>query len=232
LVHPGLSALPGARHILVLGGGDGLAVRELLKYPAVENITLVDLDPEMTKLFSTHPVLSELNEHSLTQPRVHVINADAFTWLDTNTNSYDFVVVDFPDPTNYSLGKLYTTAFYRLLARHLSANGLFVVQSTSPLYARQSYWCIVQTLQEAGLRTYPYHVYVPSFGEWGFVLAGHSPFEPPPRLPTGLKFLSARNVPELFLFPNDMLPIPVESNHLNDQVLVRYYEREWKEISR
>jgi spermidine synthase len=232
LVHPGLSALPGARHILVLGGGDGLAVRELLKYPAVENITLVDLDPEMTKLFSTHPVLSELNEHSLTQPRVHVINADAFTWLDTNTNSYDFVVVDFPDPTNYSLGKLYTTAFYRLLARHLSANGLFVVQSTSPLYARQSYWCIVQTLQEAGLRTYPYHVYVPSFGEWGFVLAGHSTFEPPPQLPTGLRFLSARNVPELFLFPNDMLPIPVESNHLNDQVLVRYYEREWKEISR
>jgi spermidine synthase len=232
LVHPGLSALPGARHILVLGGGDGLAVRELLKYPAVESVTLVDLDPEMTKLFSTHPVFSELNQHSLTQPRVHVINADAFTWLDTNTNSYDFVVVDFPDPTNYSLGKLYTTAFYRLLARHLSANGLFVVQSTSPLYARQSYWCIVQTLREAGLRTYPYHVYVPSFGEWGFVLAGHTSFVAPQQLPTGLRFLSARNVPELFIFPNDMLPVPVESNHLNDQVLVRYYEREWKEISR
>jgi spermidine synthase len=232
LVHPGLSALPGARHILVLGGGDGLAVRELLKYPAVESITLVDLDPEMTRLFSTHPVMSELNRHSLTQPRVHVINADAFIWLDTNNNSYDFVVVDFPDPTNYSLGKLYTTAFYRLLARHLSANGLIVVQSTSPLYARQSYWCIVQTLQEAGLRTYPYHVYVPSFGEWGFVLAGHSTFEPSQQLPAGLRFLSARNVPELFLFPNDMLPVPVESNHLNDQVLVRYYEREWKEIAR
>jgi spermidine synthase len=232
LVHPGLSALPGARQVLVLGGGDGLAVRELLKYPTVESITLVDLDPEMTKLFSTHPVFSELNQHSLTQPRVHVINADAFTWLDTNTNIYDFVVVDFPDPTNYSLGKLYTTAFYRLLARHLSANGLFVVQSTSPLYARQSYWCIVQTLQEAGLRTYPYHVYVPSFGEWGFVLAGHTAFEAPQQLPAGLKFLSARNVPELFLFPNDMLPVQVESNHLNDQVLVRYYEREWKEIAR
>jgi spermidine synthase len=232
LVHPGLSALPGARHVLVLGGGDGLAVRELLKYPTVENITLVDLDPEMTKLFSKHPVFSELNQHSLTQPRVHVINADAFTWLDTNTNIYDFVVVDFPDPTNYSLGKLYTTAFYRLLVRHLSANGLFVVQSTSPLYARQSYWCIVQTLQEAGLLTFPYHVYVPSFGEWGFVLAGHTQFEAPQQLPAGLKFLSARNVPELFLFPNDMLPVPVESNHLNDQVLVRYYEREWKEIAR
>ena len=87
-------------------------------------------------------------------------------------DQFDFVVVDFPDPTNYSLGKLYTAAFYRLLSNHLSASGMLVVQSTSPLFARQSYWCIAETLKEAGLRTYPYHVYVPSFGEWGFVLAG------------------------------------------------------------
>ena len=141
-------------------------------------------------------------------------------------------MVDFPDPTSYSLGKLYTSAFYRLLAKHLSVNGLFVVQSTSPLFARQSYWCIVDTLKEAGLRTYPYHVYVPSFGEWGFVIASHAAYEPPRQLPPGLRFLSARNVPELFIFPNDMLPVPVEANHLNDQVLVRYYEREWKDIAR
>ncbi|MGI8744944.1 MAG: polyamine aminopropyltransferase [Bryobacteraceae bacterium] len=232
LVHPALAALPGARRVLVLGGGDGLAVRELLKYPAVESITLVDLDPEMTGLFSTHPVLSQLNQHSLTAPRTHVINADAFPWLDRVQDQFDLAVVDFPDPTSYSLGKLYTTAFYRLLAKHISANGLFVVQSTSPLFARQSYWCIVETLKQAGLRTYPYHVYVPSFGEWGFVIASHAPYEPPRQLPPGLRFLSARNVPELFTFPNDMLPIPVDANHLNDQILVRYYEREWKDIAR
>jgi spermidine synthase len=232
LVHPGLSALPGARRVLVLGGGDGLAVRELLKYPSLESITLVDLDPEMTRLFSTHPVLSGLNQHSLTAPKVHVINADAFPWLDSVQDQFDFVVVDFPDPTSYSLGKLYTAAFYRLLSKHLSAGGLLVVQSTSPLFARQSYWCIVDTLKEAGLRTYPYHVYVPSFGEWGFVLAGKTPFEPPQQVPPGLRYLSARNIPDLFVFPNDMLPVPVQSNHLNDQILVRYYEREWKEIAR
>ena len=122
LVHPGLAALPGARRVLVLGGGDGLAVREILKYPAVESITLVDLDPEMTRLFSTHPMLVHAQRRFAHQaPRVHVINADAFPWLDSRpASSFDFVVVDFPDPTNYSLGKLYTTAFYRLLARHLS----------------------------------------------------------------------------------------------------------------
>ena len=107
-----------------------------------------------------------------------------------------------------------------------------MVQSTSPLFARQSYWCIVETLKEAGLRTYPYHVYVPSFGEWGFVIASHGTYEPPRQLPPGLRFLSASNVPELFTFPNDMLPVPVEANHLNDQILVRYYEREWKDIAR
>src|SRR6202162_5421425 len=130
LVHPGLSALPGARHALVLGGGDGLAVRELLKYPGLESVTLVDLDPEMTRLFSTHPVMSALNQHSLTAPRVHVINTDAFRWLDTNTEQYDFIVADFPDPTSYALGKLFTTAFYRLAAKHLASGGLIVVQST------------------------------------------------------------------------------------------------------
>ncbi len=232
LVHPGLAALPGARRVLVMGGGDGLAIREILKYPSVESVTQVELDPEMTKLFSTHPVLSTLNQHALTQPRVHVINDDAFRWLDQNSDRFDYIVADFPDPTNYSLGKLFTTTFYRLAAKHLSAGGLIVVQSTSPLFARQSYWCIVETVKQAGLRAYPYHVYVPSFGEWGYVIGSLAPFEPPQQLPSGLRFLSARNVAEMFVFPNDMTPVAAEPNRLNDQILVRYYEREWKEIAR
>jgi spermidine synthase len=232
LVHPGIASLPGARRVLVLGGGDGLAVRELLRYPSLESIQLVDLDPEMTGLFSTHPVLSQLNGHSLTNPKVRVVSSDAFPWLDGSTDQFDFIVVDFPDPTSYSLGKLYTTAFYRLMSKHLSRNGLAVVQSTSPLFARQSYWCIAETLKQAGFKTYPYHLYVPSFGEWGFVLAGFDSYEPPEQLPSGLRFLSMRNLPELFIFPNDMLPVPVDANRLNDQILVRYYEREWKDIAR
>src|SRR5438105_14003777 len=146
---------------------------------------------------------------------------------------FDFVVVDFPDPTNYSLGKLYTTALYRLLAKHLSRDGMLVVQSTSPLFAKQSYWCIVETLKQAGLKTLPYHVYVPSFGEWGYVLAGApgTAYELPKQLPADLRFLTAKGIPELFEFPADMQPVAAEANRLNDQVLVRYYERERKDIS-
>jgi spermidine synthase len=231
LVHPGLSAIPAPRSVLVLGGGDGLAVRELLKYSQIEHITLVDLDPEMTRLFSTHPLLTALNGGSLRSPRVRVVNADAFPWIDENRDQYDFIVVDFPDPTNYSLGKLYTTAFYRAAARHLSAQGAMVVQSTSPMFARDSFWCIVETLKAAGLQTRPYHAYVPSFGEWGFVLAAFAEHAAPASLPDGLRFVTLAGLPSLFAFPPDMAPLPMPANHLNDQVLVRAYDRDWKDIT-
>ncbi len=231
LVHPGIAAIPAPRSVLVLGGGDGLAVREILKYPQITEITLVDLDPEMTRLFSTLPMLTALNQKSLTSPRVHVINADAFPWVDTNTESFDFIVIDFPDPTNYALGKLYTTAFYRAAARHLSAQGFMVVQSTSPMFARDSFWCIAETLKSAGLQTYPYHLYVPSFGEWGFVLAGTHAYAPPSSVPAGLRFLDSKGIPLLFAFPPDMAPLPEPANQLNTQVLVRMYENDWRDVS-
>jgi spermidine synthase len=230
LVHPGLAAVRDPRRVLVLGGGDGLAVREILRYPAVESITLVDLDPEMTKLFKEHSLLRELNRDSLHSHKVRVVNADAFPWLEQNGGQFDFVVIDFPDPTNYALGKLYTTAFYRLLKRHLAPGAFVAVQSTSPLFARQSYWCIHDTMRAAGLNTWPYHVYVPSFGEWGYVLAGLGEYRQP-KVPEGLRFLDQNSLAGLFHFPADMARVPVEPNRLNDQTLVRYYDKEWRNIA-
>jgi len=230
LVHPGLAAVPNAKNILVLGGGDGLAVREILKYPSVESITLVDLDPEMTKLFREHSLLRKLNSNAFSSSKVRVVNADAFPWLEEHGGQFDFVVVDFPDPTNYGLGKLYTTAFYRLLKRHLAPGAYISVQSTSPLFARKSFWCIHETIKAAGMNTWPYHVYVPSFGEWGFILAGKGDYKPP-QVPKGLRFLDQTSLAGLFQFPADMAAVPVEPNKLNDQALVRYYDKEWRDIA-
>lgn len=232
LVHPALAARPAARRVLVLGGGDGLAVREVLKHPNVEHVTLVDLDPEMTSLFTRHPELRRLNRGALEDPRVRIENADAFPWLDDGSDLFDLALIDFPDPSNFSIGKLYTTTFYRRLMRRLSPDALFVVQSTSPLFARQAFWCVVETIRAAGFTTWPYHVYVPSFGEWGFVMAGRGEWAPPERLPSDLRFLTAAQIPPMFDFPPDMAPVPADVNRLNNQALVHYYEREWSTVAR
>jgi spermidine synthase len=232
LVHPGLATLPGARRVLVLGGGDGLAVREILKYPQIEKVTLVDLDPAMTTLFSTAPPLRKLNADALRSPRVNVVNADALQWLEENDEVFDFVVVDFPDPSNFAIGKLYSAAFYRLLEKHLSEGALAVIQSTSPLYARQSFWCVVTTLESVGFVATPYHALIPSFGEWGFVLAGRRAYQPPPAYPVDTRFLTPEVTPALFQFPKDMERVAAEVNRLNTQVLVRYFEKEWRQVIR
>jgi len=228
LVHPALATLPAARRVLVLGGGDGLAVREILRYPQVESVTLVDLDPEMTRLFAAVPLLRALNGDALASPRVKVVNADAFKWLEQSTEHFDLVVADFPDPSNYSLGKLYTNAFYQMLERRLSARGIAVVQATSPLYARRSFWCVVTTIEAAGLKATPYHALVPSFGEWGYVIASREPYSPPGRYLPELRFLTPEIEPALFRFPKDMDRVPAAVNRLNNQVLVQYYEAEWR----
>ena len=231
LVHPAMQSLQSPKRILILGGGDGLALREVFKYDSVESVTLVDLDPEMTRLFGTNEVLRKLNAESLNSPKLKIVNADAFVWLGANNDTFDFAVVDFPDPTSYALGKLYTTAFYKLLERHLNENGIAVVQATSPLYARRSYWCVVTTIESAGLNASPYHVYVPSFGEWGFVIASKRPYAIPPVKLSGLRFVTTEILPSFFQFPPDMSRVQTEVNHLNNQILVRYYESEWRETS-
>jgi spermidine synthase len=228
LVHPGLAGFPQARRVLVLGGGDGLALREILKYPQVESVTLVDLDPAMTRLFAEAPVLRALNADSLNSPKVKVVNADAFIWLEQSRDFFDFVVADFPDPSNHALGKLYSASFYQLLRRRLTPQGRAVIQSTSPLYARRSFWCVVTTLESVGFQATPYHALVPSFGEWGYIIATNGPYEPPASYPAGLRFVTVDQHPALFRFPQDMARLPTEVNRLNNPVLVQYFESEWR----
>jgi spermidine synthase len=230
LVHPAMAAHGAARKVAVLGGGDGMAVREVLRHPGVESVTLVELDPNMTRLFSTHETLARLNGGALSSAKVKIVNTDAFQWLQQTQEMFDVIVVDFPDPTNFSIGKLYTQSFYALLEQRLSASGYAVVQTTSPLVARQSFWTVVTTIESVGLKAAPYHAHVPSFGEWGFVLAGRRPWRLPAELPPGLKFLTVASLPPLFDFPRDMARVPAEVNRLSNQLLVTTYEREWGKV--
>jgi len=230
LVHPAMAAMGAPKNVLVLGGGDGMAVREVVKHPGVERVTLVELDPKMTQLFARDSRLRALNADALNSPRLTIVNDDAFRWLERHDETFDVIVVDFPDPTNFALGKLYTTSFYQLLDRRLSAAGYAAVQTTSPLVARKSFWTVVATIEAAGLTATPYHAHVPSFGEWGFIVAGRRPWRMAAALPQGLRFLDAAGLSALFHFPPDMARVPAEPNRLSNQVLVQTFEQEWGRV--
>jgi spermidine synthase len=233
LVHPAMQALPWARSVLILGGGDGLALREVLRYDNVKQVTLVDLDPQMTQLFSTSESLVALNHRSFHDPRLRLVNADAARWIESNTESFDVAFVDFPDPSTFALGKLYSVPFYELVRKRVAVHGLVVVQATSPYFAPHAYWSIEATLREAGFRTFPYHTYVPSFGEWGFILASaEADYKPPEQYRLPMRYLNREVTQEMFAFPPDMQRITVEPNHLNDQALVRYFDEDWRQVIR
>ena len=239
LIHPAMGLVRHPQTILILGGGDGLAARELLRYPQVQQIHLVDLDPSVTNLFLHNKLLTPLNKQSLTNPKVKIVNQDAWKYLEHNAPLYDAIFIDLPDPNNTSLSKLYSSAFYSLVKQHLAQDGVLVTQATSPLYSRQAFWCIDKTLQlPAGEQvtpetwhTLPYHVHVPSFGEWGFVMAARQPLKPSNIQLANLnyQFLTPSMLPQLFEFPADMRSLPVETNHLINHPLLEYYEKGWKD---
>lgn len=227
LVVPALLSHSNPESVLVLGGGDGLAVEVLLRDPRVRKIKLVELDAAMIEIFRDHPEISKLNKQALRSPKVEVVIGDAFTWLEETSETFDLALVDFPDPSNYSVGKLYTAHFYRRLASHLNKHGRFVVQCSSPLAARRSYWSVVKTIEFAGLKAKPYHVYVPSFGEWGFTLAGREMPEISGELPFKTRFLNPQELARMQEFPGDMSRVEAQVNRLFDQVLVRYFQQDW-----
>lgn len=222
LVHIPMSQAAKRDKVLILGGGDGMAVRELLKYEETR-ITLVDLDPEMIRICSENPIIAELNQNSLKSDRLHIVNDDAYRYLEENEEAFDVIIVDLPDPNNESLNKLYTNIFYRLCKNSLTEDGILAVQSTSPYYATKAFWCIGKTLESEGFFVKPYHLQVPAFGDWGFHLASNREFGDTYNITVDTKYLSEDNVDALFSFGKDEIAEDVEINSLSRPILIQYY---------
>lgn len=232
LVHPAMSLTRSRESVLVLGGGDGLVAREALKYKDMQHLVLVDLDPTITNLAQTFPTLRAINEDSLGDPRVEIINQDAFTYLAETAGQFGVIIIDLPDPNNESLGKLYSREFYKLVRQHLAKGGVMVSQATSPYFARQTYWSIVHTAGDAGLNTYPYHIYVPSFGDWGFFLAAEHELEPAKFTPlVPMRYLTPEILAAGHIFDSDTAEVATKINTLDNQIILTYYERGWKQWS-
>ncbi|MFH2007909.1 MAG: polyamine aminopropyltransferase [bacterium] len=229
LVHPALSTIPNRDRILILGGGDGLGLREVLKYKDVKEVILVDLDRELVDLCRTNTHIKQLNEGALSSPRVKLVYRDAWTWLKEDHGRFNAILVDMPDPTSEKVAKLYTVGFYRMVRRHLAKDGAVSVQSTSPYFAPGAFWCIHETLKAAGLKVTPIHIHVPTFGQWGFNLASfqHLPWKHTlPKVKT--RFLSKENWPAMFVWPKDQPPLDVEVSTLDTPRAIYYYQRGYR----
>lgn len=227
LVHPALALHGKPRRVLLLGAGDGLAVRELLRWPSVERIDLIELDPALLQLARRQPFLRRLNGNSLADPRLQVHLGDAFALVRRLKGApYDVVIADFPDPDSPALARLYSVTFYGRLRAHLAADGLFVTQASSPFFTPRVMASIRASLGSVGLESRPYSVDVPSFGPWGFVLA-HRPgrrLEAGP-LPFQGRWIDAAQLARLFDLPRDLLPPPgetVQPNRLSRPVILGY----------
>lgn len=225
LVHIPMNEVDNCSKVLILGGGDGLAVREVLKYDEVKKIDLVDLDEEMIRICSTNDNITKINENSLKSDKLSIHNEDAYEFLKESDEKYDLIIVDLPDPNSESLNKLYSNMFYRLCGKVLSDKGVFVVQSTSPYFATNAFWCINKTIESEGFNVKPYHLQVPAFGDWGFNMASRKELTEDIKFKVETRYLTEDNVVALFKFGKDEIASDVQINRLTKPMLMDYYNK-------
>ncbi len=234
--HEVLAHLPAAfaasrGRALIIGGGDGLAARELLRYPELSQLVIVDLDPAITRLGQTLPMWRELNQNALTDARVQIVNEDAWSWLAAQGDLFDIVLIDLPDPEHESIARLYTVAFYQRVARRLARGGVMITQATSPWFARRAFWSIGSTLEEVFDDVRPVQVLVPSFGLWGFFVAadhdlsqaGHSPFKG--------RYFSADTMQQALAAQRDLPRLDVQINRSQSLPILEYYREGWEMLN-
>ena len=227
LVHLPVAFSKTLERALIIGGGDGLAARELLKYSHIQSIDVVDLDSEVTTLTTEQHLLVSLNENSLNDERVTVHNSDAWTWLAQSGDLYDVIVIDLPDPESEDVAKLYSVAFYQRIARRLSVGGALITQATSPWFARRAFWSIGNTVEEVFENVRPAAVYVPSFGLWGFFIAAkHSLQEPASHLYEG-RYMNDQTLQEVLRLPADLPRLPARVNRNYSLPVIDYYREGW-----
>ncbi|MEO0868180.1 MAG: polyamine aminopropyltransferase [Cyanobacteria bacterium J06642_11] len=222
LIHPAMSA-SHRRRVLLLGAGDGMALREILKWPEVEQVLVIELDPSVVNVAQRYPALVTANGNAFTDPRVEVRHGDAFQLISQLSDKFDVIIADFPDPDQAVIAKLYSKGFYQQVEQQLTDKGIFVTQASSPFFAPKVFACISETLKTANLVTAPYTVAVPSFGPWGFVMASHQPIETDTlELPVATQFLTPSLMHNLFTLPKDIQVGAVKVNRLANPIIVKY----------
>lgn len=234
LVHPAMQLAPTPKNVLVLGGGDGCAVREILKYPSVESITLVDLDSVVTNLGKNYPVFRELNKDALRHEKVEILNTDGYKFMEQTSEFFDAIIIDLPDPRTVELNRLYSYEFYALCRKILRPGGVLVTQAGSPYFATQAFRSIEATMDTAGFSTAMLHNHVLTLGEWGWVLGvkSNSELDVKSRLQqlefedVETQWLNREAMQMMTSFGKDIYGKThgeIKVNYIHDPVVYRYY---------
>ncbi len=228
LVHPVMQQNQNAQEILILGGGDGMGAREIFKWPNIQSIDLVDIDPAITRICRDTPTIAKINNNALSDPRLTIINTDAFQFVRDTKKRYDRIIIDLPDPHNEVLNKLYSREFYRLLKRVLNPGGGLVSQCSSPFVTRRVYWCIARSMEEAGFNIVSYHTPLPSFGIWGFHMAfpKGTTIDLTRPLPKNLQYIDEDTLASITNFPPDISRIDTPVNSMLEPILYQIYNQE------
>lgn len=232
MIHPIMTITPEHQDILIIGGGDGFNVKELLKYEGIKSIDVVDLDPAMTNLGLHFKPLLEYNDSSLHNKIVKIHNVDGYNFLEKSKKYYDLIIVDLPDAKGIDINKLYTQEFYRMAYQSLRPNGNIITQAGSPYYATKAYYCIEKTMKSSNFNTLKIHNQVLTLGEWGWVIGSKklkddemikimkkASFED-----LNTKWLNQESIDLITSFGKPIFDTTgVEVNTINDPVLYRYY---------
>lgn len=230
LVHIPLSMHPNPKRVLILGGGENLASREMLKHKKVQQIDVVDIDSTMFHLAKDNRYLKEINEDAAINKKVNLIAEDAFTFLFNNNEQYDIIIADLPDPTNQAIARLYSKQFFLMAKRNLKKDGVFVTQSGEIYFSNTVFSCINNTLKSVFETVEPYHTYIPSFGDWGFIMARHGSNTETINmntLPKDLKYLNPNEIEQAFVFPLDITIAETKLNTLDNPVILNYFLDDW-----
>jgi spermidine synthase len=184
----------------------------------------------MFHLAKQNQYLKDINQNAATNKKVNLIAEDSYTYLFNNTEKYDLIIADLPDPTNQALARLYSKQFFLMAKRNLKRDGVFVTQSGEIYFSNTVFSCIYNTLESVLEKVQPYLTYIPSFGDWGFIIARHSGTTNEVNtkaLPDDLKYLNANQVEQAFIFPDDITIAETKQNTLDNPIILNYFLDEW-----
>lgn len=237
IVHLPMMTNGYAQKVLILGGGDGCAARELLKYPQIERVDLVDLDPVMTDLAKTNDALLGINKGALNHEKVRAFNEDGYSYINNCEHFYDVIIIDLPDPKTVELSRLYSYEFYKLCFKQLRPKGKIITQAGSPYFATKAFLCIDATMKSAGFQTTKLHNQLITLGEWGWVMGSKNDSLNPEIIERRFdesiesQWLNKESIRLMTSFGKNIYP-NVDTDHkinkIHDPVLYKYYlEGNW-----